>query len=144
MAVTLDASTPAAVYQDTVGATSLVTASFTPPSGSIVVAKVVASDAGETSSTPTGLTFTSRANIGTSGATTRVALYTATGGGSAVTVTAGFGGTGNQARALIVEVWSGAQLVGTPAVHTLLSWSGAPLDTITTVAANSVVSWVSG
>jgi hypothetical protein len=144
MAPTLDASTPAAVYNDTAGVTSLVTASFTPPSGSIVVAKVTAGDAGTTSTTPTGLTFTSQLNIGTGGSTCRVAIYTATGGGSAVTVTAAFGGTGN-VRSLVVEVWTGAQLAATPATHstnTTTPPTGAPTDTITTAGANSVVTWI--
>jgi hypothetical protein len=144
MAPTLDASTPAAVYNDTAGVTSLVTASFTPPSGSIVVAKVTAGDAGTTSTTPTGLTFTSQLNIGTGGSTCRVAIYTATGGGSAVTVTAAFGGTGN-VRSLVVEVWTGAQLAATPATHstnTTTPPTGAPTDTITTTGANSVVTWI--
>jgi hypothetical protein len=143
MAIALDVSSPAAVYGDTLALTSLATASFTPPSGSIVLAKVVCSDASETSTTPTGLTFTSRVNVGTSAASTRVALYTATGAGSSVTVTAAFGGSG-QSRALIVEVWTGAQLAGTPATGSVLAGSGAPTNTITTVAANSVVSWVDG
>lgn len=140
---TLDASTPAAVYGDTAANTSLVTASFTPPSGSIVVAKVVCADASQTSTTPTGLTFTSRINTGLAGSSTRTVIYTAVGGGSAVTVTAAFAGTANR-RALIVEVWTLAQLAATPATHSVTNGSGAPTDTITTVAAGSVVSWVDG
>jgi hypothetical protein len=144
---TLDASSPAAVYGDTSATTSLVTASFTPPSGSIVVAKVCCADASLTSSTPTatGLTFTSRINTGLAGSSTRDVIYTATGAGSAVTVTAAFGGTAGL-RALIVEVWTSAQLAATPATHspTLVPSSGAPTDSLTTVAAGSVVSWLNG
>lgn len=139
---TLDGSTPAAVYGDTAANTSLVTASFTPPSGSIVVAKVVCGDGSQTSTTPTGLTFTSRVNVGTSSATARSALYTATGAGSAVTVTAAFGGVAN-VRGLIVEVWTAAQLAATPATNSVLGGSGAPTGTITTVAAGSTVTWLS-
>lgn len=143
MVIALDASSPAAVYGDATATTSLVTASFTPPNNAVVLAKVLESDGGGTSTTPTGLTFTSRVNIGTNNATTRVALYSAIGAGSAVTVTAAFGGNA-QARALIVEVWTGAQLAGSPAIHSLLSGTGAPSDSLTTAAAGSVVSWMSG
>lgn len=136
-------TSPAAVYNDTSTTTSLVTASFTPPSGAIVVAKVICADAQTTSSTPTGLTFTSRVNVGTALSSTRTAIYTAVGGGSAVTVTAAFAGNGD-ARALIVEVWTSAQLAATPATHSVVAGSGAPTDTITTAAAGSVVTWVDG
>jgi hypothetical protein len=142
MAVTLDASTPASVYNDTTATASLVTASFTPPSGSIVVAKVTTADSGTTVSGVTGLSFTSQANLHP-GSSTTVSLWTAVGAGASITVTAAFAGAGN-ARGLSVEVWTGAQLAGTPAVHTIGPSSGAPIDTITTVAANSVVSWVNG
>jgi hypothetical protein len=147
MAVALDASTPAAVFGDTSATTSLTTASFTPPSGSILLAKVWAADGGMTVSTPTatGITFTSRWNIGSNNSTTRLAGFTGTGAaGSAVTVTATFGGLGN-ARALLVEVWTGAQLAASPAVHTLDGTGGtAASDSLTTVANNSVVSAMVG
>jgi hypothetical protein len=145
MAVTLDGSTPAPVYADTVATASVTSASFTPPSGSIVVAKIILSDANLniSGSLTGGLTFTSRVNAGTSNSSTRVAIYTATGAGSAVTVSAAFVGNGN-ARALIVEVWTGAQLAGTPATHSLVGAGSAPSDSITTAAANSVVSWGNG
>lgn len=144
MAPTLDASSPVAVYNDTAANTSLVTASFTPPSGSIVVVKIVSGDAAQTHSTPTGtgLTFTSQANIG-SASNCRVSIWTATGAGAATTVSANFAGTA-EARHLRVEVWTSTQLAATPAVHTLGTGSGAPSDSITTVAANSVVTWASG
>jgi hypothetical protein len=140
----LSGVSPASVFSDTLINTSLVTASFTPPSGSILVVKVTSSDSAQTHSTPTatGLTFTPRPNVGPA-SSTRVSLWTAVGAGSAVTVTAAFGG-GSQARGLSVEVWTGAQLATTPAVHSIGPGSGAPSDSLTTVAANSVVSWVSG
>lgn len=143
MAVTLDASTPAAVYQDANNTTSCVTASFTPPSGSIVVAKTYCADGSTTSATPTGLTFTQWATVGTTNTSTRVVIYTATGGGSSVTVTATFAGSVSY-HGLVVEVWTGAQLAATPATHVLLAAGSAPSDSITTVAANSVVSWACG
>lgn len=141
--VALDASTPTPVYGDTAANTSLVTASFTPPTGAIVVAKIVCADAGQTITTPTGLTFTSRVNVGTFNASTRTAIFTAVGANAAVTVTAAFGGTAN-IRALIVEVYSAAQLAGTPATNSIVAGSGAPTSTITTVGTSSIVSWANG
>lgn len=141
MAPTLDASTPAGVYNDSATLTSLVTAPFTPPSGSIVVAKVGCANAKVVAGTPTGLTFTSWVNIGTSGSTCRTAIFTATGGGASIAVTASFSGVADS-RGLIVEVWTSAALAGTPATHSVLGGSGAPSDTITTAAAGSVVSWM--
>ena len=143
MAVALDASSPAAVYGDTAANTSLVTASFTPPAGSIVVAKVVSADANQTHTSVTGLTFASRVNVGTAAATTRNSIWTAVGDGSAVTVTASFAGT-TAPRGLVVEVWTGAQLAAAPATGSVVGGSGAPTNTITTVATGSVVSWVNG
>jgi hypothetical protein len=143
MAVALDASTPSPVYGDTAANTSLVTAAFTPPSGSIVVAKIVSGDAGQTHTTPTGLTFTSRVNVGTFNASTRCSLFTATGGGASVSITAAFAGTANL-RGLMVEVWTGAQLAATPATHSVVAGAGAPTDSITTAAAGSIVSWLDG
>lgn len=141
--VALDGSTPLPVYGDTVATTSLVTASFTPPAGSVVLAKVVCGDAVQTITSVTGLTFTSRVNVGTSGSSSRAAIFTASGGGSAVTVTAAFGGSTN-VRALVVEVWTGAQLAATPATGSVVAGSGAPTNTITTAAAGSTVAWVNG
>jgi hypothetical protein len=143
VAPTLDASTPAVVFLDTAATVSLVTASFTPPLNSIVVAHVVSADGAQTHTGVTGLTFTSRLNVGSASASTRNSLWTAVGAGSAVTVTAAFGGTGTH-RMLAVKVWTSAQLAGTPATHSLVFAGSAPSDAITTAAAGSVVDWSGG
>lgn len=148
MAVALDASSPTAVYGDTQANTSLATTSFTPPAGSILIVYVVSADAGQTHSTPTATshTFVSRANLGTANSTSRVSVWTATATGSALTITAPFAGTATQ-RALVVSAFSGAQLAATPAVATFDGTSvanSAPSLNITTVAANSMVSWALG
>jgi hypothetical protein len=142
---TLDGSSPPSVFGDAAALTSLTTASFTPPTGSIIVVKTAASDAITTVPTPTatGVTFTSRANVGTNNASTRNAVFTGVGAGSAITVTQTFTGT-NGYRALTVEVWTSSQLATTPAVHTIVAGSGSPSDAVTTVAAGSVVTWTSG
>jgi hypothetical protein len=147
MAVARDASSPAVVFNDSFNAVSLVTASFTPPSGSIVCAKVVGADDGAacTGITISGsaLTFTSRVNQIVANHTP-VAIATAIGGGAATTVTAAFAGGGVQ-RILVVSVWTGAQLAGTPATNVLDQGAGvAPSSTLTTAAANSVLDGVVG
>jgi hypothetical protein len=144
MAVTLDASTPAGVYNDSLGTTSLITAAFTPPNNSVLSAEVFGGDAGLTVTgvTASGLTFTSRINIGTAGTSMRVARFTAIGAGASVTATATFGGSGDT-RGLIVKVWSGAQLAASPATHSVLAGTGAPSDSLTTAANGSVVDWIS-
>jgi hypothetical protein len=47
-------------------------------------------------------------------------------------------------HSMCVERWSSAQLAGTPATGSASSASGAPSATLTTAAANSVVSWANG
>lgn len=144
MAVALDASTPAAVYGDSPGTTSLVTASFTPPTGTVIVAHVFTPGAGLsiTGVTSSGPTFTARVSPHNVASHGWVAISTAIGTGAAITVTASFSGTGDD-RALVVSVFSGAQLAATPATNVADSASaGAPSSTITTAAANSVVDWM--
>jgi hypothetical protein len=141
VAIALDASTPAGVWGDTAANTSLVTASFTPPSGSIVIAFVYSAGGDQTHGTPTGLTFTAGPTVGTTSSTTKVSAFTATGGGSAITVTETFSGTAEW-RGLVVSVWTGAQLGS--ATNTVLGGSGAPTGTITTTGTNSVVVWANG
>ena len=145
MAVALDASTPAAVYNDTLNSSSaLTTASFTPPAGSIIVIKVTSADSSQDHGAPTGtgLTVTQRVLAAPANSCT-VSLWTAVGNGTATAVTATFTAI-NTPRGLVVEVFTGAQLAASPVIRTVGPLSGAPSDTITTVAANSVVTWVNG
>jgi hypothetical protein len=145
VAPTLDGSSPGAVYNDANNTTtSVVTASFTPPSGAVIVAKAATADSATlavSSITSSGPTMTSRVS-NAAGSHCAVAIYTGIGAGAAITVTANFTGTGAQ-RALVVEVWTSAQLAATPATHQLASSAtGAPSDTITTTGTGSVVSWL--
>lgn len=145
MAPTLSAATPALVFNDTAGTTSLVTASFTPANGDILVVKATNGDANQTFGTPSGgsLTYTSRVNVGTSGSSTRTAIWTApVTTGAAMTVTLTF--TNSRARMMRVEVWTGALLAASPATHSVVGGSGAPTDSITTAANGSVVTWING
>src|SRR4051794_736791 len=92
MVIALDASSPAGVYANTAALTAITTASFTPPAGSIIVAKVYTGDAQCVAGTPTGtgLTFTTWVNDGVQAASsTRLLIATAVGNGTATTVSTG-------------------------------------------------------
>lgn len=146
MAIARDASSPAAVYQDTASAAAITTASFTPPNGSIIVAKGTFDDGSNLtgpSITGTVLTWTSRVNH-IAASHTPVFIYTAVGTGVAVTVSLNQGSTGTNRKGLVVSVWTGAQLAASPATNVLdQGTSVAPSSTLTTAAANSVVDWLS-
>jgi hypothetical protein len=134
--------------QDSWTGANLVTPSFTPAAGEVLVVKAIASDSvASFPSAPSGggLTWTSRVNSGVSGFC-RVQIWTATvgGGGTPMTVTlpapnAVFWGVPS---AMTVERWAGAVLAGSPAVGSNTGSSTAPNVTVTTAAALSVVSYV--
>lgn len=138
---------PFLVVQSAANTTALVTASFTPATGDVLVVKGVAADAGMTWGTPTGggWTYTNRVNIGTAANTTRVAIWTAPvgAGGTAMTVSLTPAGLSNW-HSMVVEVWSSAQLAASPAVASTNAGSGAPTQALTTAAPGSVVSWCNG
>src|SRR5258706_6216188 len=127
--------------------TSLVTPSFTPAIGEIVVVKAIAADFHLSISTPTDSqsnAYTSRKTGPNSGSNVWAGLWTATtSAASSMTVTVAVSGTANW-HSLLVERWSGASLAATPATNGTTSGTGAPSSTITTTAANSVVSWCDG
>lgn len=141
---TLAATYPA--FQDSRNLYSLVTASFTPTAGDVLIVKAVNGDGAATFGTPSGggLTWTSRVNIGPAG-TARVALWTATVGGSptSMTVSVPVSNFIYVPHGMVVERWANAALAGSPAVASNSGSGTAPSATCTTVAANSVVSWVS-
>lgn len=130
----------------TAGTTSLVTPTFTPNAGEVLVVKATTNDSLTTIGAPTGgsLTYTSRGAV-TSGDFCYTTLYSAIVGSSpsSMAVTHTYGGAAGL-RAVIVERWASAQLAGTPATNGTTTGSGAPSTTLTTAAANSIVSWVSG
>lgn len=124
---------------------TLTSTSFTPATGDIIVVKAVSGDPIQTMGTPTGggWTYTNRVSDSTA-SHTRAAIWTApvTTGGTAQTVALTFAGS-IEWHSMLVEVWSGGQLAATPATVDTRG-SGAPSTTLTTTAANSVVSWVDG
>jgi hypothetical protein len=130
---------------------SLVSGSFTPAAGDILVVKAVNGDAAQTFGalpTNTGFTtggWTQRLNVGTSGASCRVAIFTATVSASAagtVTLTAA---TASPPHAMVIERWASAQLAATPATASTVADTTYPLTiSITTAQAGSVVSYACG
>ncbi|WP_427422665.1 hypothetical protein [Lysinibacillus fusiformis] len=134
-----------AVYSASTDTTDLVTASFTPSNGEVLVVKLATWDAsnGMGAVSGGGQTYTTRITGPTAGFNGWVRIVTAVVSGSpgSMTVTAA-GTAGNSRHSMVVERWTGT-LAGTPAVNSTTSGSGAPSANITTAAANSAVSWVS-
>ena len=128
----------------TAGTTSLVTSSFTPADNELIVVKAATNDVATTIGTPTGgsLTYTRQSST-TAGSFCYTILDTAQVGTSpgSMAVTVPFAGDAG-VRAIVVERWELAKLDATPAVNGTKTGSGAPSATLTTEAANSVVSWV--
>jgi hypothetical protein len=130
--------------------TSLVSVSFTPVTGELMVVKAASSDASQThGATPsvTGFTmgtWTQRVTNGTGSSSTRTSIYTAlvTTGGVSGTVTLGVA-TNTQMHSMVVERWSNAQLAGTPVlINTSIDTTSPWTTAVTTAAANSVLSYV--
>jgi hypothetical protein len=142
-------SAPLLVYsnlQSTSSAATLTSTSFTPQTGDIIVVKLDTADASTNYNTPTGggWTYTQQV-LDTTTSHVWASIWTApvTSGGTSQTV-ASTHGTGSTTYAvMVVELWRGAQLAATPATCDTRG-TGAPSTTLTTVAANSVVSWMSG
>lgn len=125
--------------------TSLVTPSFTPSDGEVLIVKA----ASESFDNPAigapsggGQTYTSRVHFSQS-ANTVIRIHSAIVSGSpgSMTVTQAFTVNGGY-RSIVVERWGNATLAGSPAVNSAES-TGAPSLTVNTVADGSVVSWVS-
>jgi len=124
--------------------TTLTTSSFTPAAGDIIVVKSAAEAVATVCGTPTDtnghtytaqLTDTSASHCYAKLSTTTVTTATSMTVSAATTGTAGF-------HSMIVERWTGATLAGSPATNGTKTGTGAPSSTITTTAANSVVSWL--
>jgi hypothetical protein len=132
------------VHSAGVDTTNLVTPSFNPANGEVIVAKLVTWDStnGLGAVSGGGQTYTTRVTGPTSGFNGWVRIVTAVISGSpgAMTVTAA-GSAGNSRHSMVVERWTG-QLAASPAVNSVTSGSGAPSANITTAAANSALSFV--
>lgn len=134
------------VIAPTKDVTSLVTPSFTPNNGEVLIVKA----ASESFDNPAigapsggGQAYTSRVHVSQSAsAVIRIHSAIVSGSPGSMTVTQTYTVNGGY-RSLVVERWGNATLAGSPAVNNGIS-SGAPSLTVTTVADSSVVSWVAG
>jgi hypothetical protein len=123
---------------------TLVTPSFTPANGEVIVIKVTTWDTGTASGTPSGgsQTYTSQVTEAPGGFNAYCRIFTTVISGSPGSMTITLSAPAASCyHSMCVERWTSAQLAGTPATDATAS-TGAPSSTITTVAANSVVSWV--
>lgn len=146
MAPTL-VTTPYSVNAAARDLSTLTTPSFTPSNGEVIVVKAASEGTTvPTIGTPTGgsQTYTLR-NDSRTASHCEVALYTAIISGSPGSMTVAVPYTANVGyHSIVVERWSSAQLAATPATNTTEVGTTTPSTTLTTVAANSVVSWVCG
>lgn len=128
--------------------TALVTPSFTPSNGELIVAKTQTWDKALASGAISGggLTYTPRvtANSGSFNTYGRIDTTVVSGSPGSMTVTSAAPGV-SSVHSMLVERWGSAQLAATPATNALnASSDGAPSSTITTVANDSIVSWLNG
>jgi hypothetical protein len=143
VAPTLVASYP--VYANAQNLTTLTTPSFTPSVGEVLVVKLSTWLTSTSMSAPTGgsQTFTSALIVAPGGFNAWVGVYFATVSGSPGAMTVSSTPSATSWHSMVVERWSGAQVAVTPAVNaTVTGVSTAPTATVTTTAANSVVTWV--
>lgn len=144
MAPTLIASYP--VYVLSQSAADIVSPSFTPSNGEIVVVKLSTWDTGSAMGTPSGgaQTYAPDQVSAPGGFNQWAGVFTTkiTGSPGAMTISSTPAST--SVHSMIVERWGNAQLAATPASCSPINGSGTPSSTVTTTAPNSVVSWVSG
>jgi hypothetical protein len=137
-------TTPYLVTSGTAGTGSLVTPSFTPTNGEVIVVKAATNDVGTVVGAPSGgsQTYTERGSV-TSGSFCYVKLCTMIVSGSpgAMTITQPFSGDAGL-RSLVVERWANAALDATPAVNATKTGSGAPNASLTSEFAGSILSYV--
>lgn len=125
---------------------ALTTPAFTPSNGEVIVVKMETWDTSISMGSVTGggQTYTSRVTIAPGGFRPWVGITTAVISGSPGSMTVSATPSASARYSMVVERWSGAQLAGTPAVGSADGGSGAANGTLTTTAANSVVSWTAG
>lgn len=129
-----------------VDTSTLTTASFTPGAGEVIVVKAATWDASQPMGTPSGggLTYTSRAASTSGGFRPWVGIWTAVVSGSPGAMTVSCTPTVSSWHNMVVERWSGAQLAATPVTDATQGGTGSASSTLTTSAADSVISWVAG
>ncbi|HKU18826.1 MAG TPA: hypothetical protein VJP80_06160 [Candidatus Saccharimonadales bacterium] len=126
--------------------TTLSTPSFTPSTGEVLVVKAATWDTGTPSGTPSGggLTYTRQSTAAPGGFAGYCTIFTAVvgspPGSMSVTLSAP---AGSSYHSMVVERWSGATVAPSPATNGVVHGSSSPPSvTITTTAANSIITWV--
>lgn len=135
------------LQQNTTAATALTTPSFTPANGEVVIVTLATWDTTTAMGAPTGgsQTYTSRIVVAPGGFRPWVGIYSAVISGSPGSMTVSSTPAASAQYSMNVERWSSAQLAGTPATNSggvTNGGSGAATSSLTTTAANSVISWV--
>jgi hypothetical protein len=124
--------------------TTLSTPSFTPANGELIVVKAATWDTGTPSGTPSGgsLTYSQKATAAPGGFNGYVTIFTAVVSGTPGSMSITLSAPGASCyHTMTVERWTSAAVAGTPAVSSPISAISAPSATITTTAANSIVTW---
>jgi hypothetical protein len=124
---------------------TLSTPAFTPSNGEIIVVKAATWDTGTPSGTPSGggLTYSRKATAAPGGFAGYCTIFTSVVSGSPGSMSVTLSAPGSSCyHSMVVERWSGAQVAASPASNaTIHGGSGEPSVTITTTAANSIITW---
>jgi hypothetical protein len=137
------ATRPTAGWGDHSSATTLTTPSFSVTSGDVLVVLAFGDDANITFTSASGgsLTWTRQEHVGTSGSTSRGAIFTATASSTtSITVTVTKAGT-NTFWGFVVHQWRGSAGVGAHTSQANAVSGVAPSLALTTTGANSAISY---
>jgi hypothetical protein len=128
------------------GTSALVTPSFTPSNGEVLVIKLVTWDSAAAMGAPTGgsQTYTSRVINAPGGFNQWCGIYTAVISGSPGSMTVSSTPSVSLRGSMVVERWSGAQLAATPVTATSASLGAPASGSITPSAGTSIISWCAG
>jgi len=128
------------------GTSALVTPSFTPSNGEVLVIKLATWDTGSPLGAPTGggQTYTSRVINAPGGFNEWCAIYTTVIAGSPGSMTVSSTPSISLRGSMVVERWSGAQLAATPVTNSNNGLSSPASSSITPSSGTSIISWVGG
>jgi hypothetical protein len=128
------------------GTSALVTPSFTPSNGEVLVIKLVTWDTAIAMGAPTGgsQTYTSRIINAPGGFNEWAGIYTAVISGSPGAMTVSSTPSASARASMVVERWSGAQLAATPVTASSNGLSAPASGTITPSSGTSIISWCAG
>jgi hypothetical protein len=128
------------------GTSALVTPSFTPSNGEVLVIKLVTWDSAAAMGAPTGgsQTYTSRIINAPGGFNEWAGIYTAVISGSPGAMTVSSTPSTSLRGSMVVERWSGAQLAATPVTASSNNVGAPASGTITPSSGTSIISWCAG